>query len=176
VPLEQAVNGVENSIYISSTSSSDGGTNWTYSASVFQPIGGGQRGSLLRLREGPLFFAGFGSSLVVTTASGGTRIVSGLYAALSYDNGVTITYDTSVILPNSLSIAARWNTTSAPLQALSRTCESLRFPTKGITPGGRSAVASFVVLRHLTSSLIPSSSFTMSLFRQSASRSGHEHY
>ena len=39
--------------------SSDQGTNWTYSASMFQPIGGGQRVKLLRLKEGPLFLASF---------------------------------------------------------------------------------------------------------------------
>jgi hypothetical protein len=72
--------------------SADGGTNWTYSASVLQPIGGGQRGTLRKLQEGPLFFAGFATGLTVTNASGGTRLVSGLYAALSYDNGVTWPY------------------------------------------------------------------------------------
>ena len=35
----------------------DQGTNWTYSASGFQPIGSNQRLKLLRLKEGPLFFA-----------------------------------------------------------------------------------------------------------------------
>jgi len=72
--------------------SSDGGTNWTYSASGLPPIGSPQRATLLRLQEGPLCLASFASSLTVTTASGGTRTVSGLYAALSYDNGATWPY------------------------------------------------------------------------------------
>merc|ERR1711964_373280 len=37
--------------------SSDMGETWTYSASTFPPIGGGQRLVLMRLEEGPLFFA-----------------------------------------------------------------------------------------------------------------------
>jgi formylglycine-generating enzyme required for sulfatase activity len=69
--------------------SSDQGTNWTYSASIFQPIGGGQRVKLLRLKEGPLFLASFCSNMLITDASGGTRAVSGLFGALSYDDGVT---------------------------------------------------------------------------------------
>ena len=69
--------------------SSDQGTNWTYSASIFQPIGGGQRVKLLRLREGPLFLASFCSNMLITDASGGTRAVSGLFGAISYDDGVT---------------------------------------------------------------------------------------
>ncbi|MHC4620889.1 MAG: SUMF1/EgtB/PvdO family nonheme iron enzyme, partial [Planctomycetota bacterium] len=55
--------------------SSDMGESWTYSASVFPPIGGAQRHALLRLREGPLFFASPGPD--------------GIYAALSYDEGQT---------------------------------------------------------------------------------------
>jgi len=69
--------------------SADGGSNWVYSASIFPPIGGGQRGTMLRLREGPLFFAAFATGLQILDASGGSRPVSGLYAALSYDDGVT---------------------------------------------------------------------------------------
>jgi len=69
--------------------SADCGTNWTYHAGPFPPIGGGQRATLLRLREGPLFFASFASNLVVTTASGAPRQVSGLFAAVSLDNGAS---------------------------------------------------------------------------------------
>ncbi len=72
--------------------SSDEGTNWTYSASMFPGIGGGQRATMLRLKEGPLFFASFGTSMTITDASGGTRTVAGLFAALSYDDGATWPY------------------------------------------------------------------------------------
>ena len=69
--------------------SSDQGSNWTYSASIFQPIGGGQRVKLLWLKEGPLFLASFCVNKQITDASGGTRPVSGLFGAISYDDGVT---------------------------------------------------------------------------------------
>ena len=65
---------------------------WTYSASDFPPIGGGQRLVLLRLREGPLFFASFANGkppVMVTDASGTKRAVKGLFAAVSYDGGQT---------------------------------------------------------------------------------------
>ncbi len=68
--------------------SSDRGVTWTYSATEFPPIGGGQRLVLLRLREGPILFASFGK-VEVTDADGRTREVTGLYAALSYDDGET---------------------------------------------------------------------------------------
>jgi len=55
--------------------SSDMGVSWTYSASPFPPISGGQRLVLLRLREGPIFLASFGPN--------------GLFAALSLDDGET---------------------------------------------------------------------------------------
>jgi hypothetical protein len=66
----------------------DQGTNWTYSASGFQPIGSNQRLKLLRLKEGPLFFAAFCVNMPITDVSGGTRSVSGLFGAISYDDGV----------------------------------------------------------------------------------------
>lgn len=69
--------------------SHDGGTNWTYSASPFPAIGGGQRSTLLRLKEGPLFFASFGAGLTFTNDSGGTFIGAGLFAAVSFDDGVS---------------------------------------------------------------------------------------
>jgi hypothetical protein len=55
--------------------SSDMGKTWTYSASPFPPIGGGQRLVLMRLKEGPLFFASFGEN--------------GLFASISFDEGET---------------------------------------------------------------------------------------
>jgi len=59
------------------SNSIDFGTSWTYKASIFPPIGAGQRSVLLRLREGPLFFASFGDS--------------GLFGCVSYDDGATWT-------------------------------------------------------------------------------------
>jgi sulfatase modifying factor 1 len=55
--------------------SADRGRTWTYLASEFPPISSGQRLRLLRLREGPLLLCSFGES--------------GLFAALSYDEGET---------------------------------------------------------------------------------------
>jgi sulfatase modifying factor 1 len=69
--------------------SSDMGRTWTYSKSDFDPIGGGQRLVLMRLREGPLFFASFARRMKVLDASGKERHVSGLFGALSFDEGET---------------------------------------------------------------------------------------
>ena len=69
--------------------SSDLGNTWTYGASPFPPIGGGQRLILTRLREGPIFFASFARKINITDASGRQRPVSGLFAALSTDEGRT---------------------------------------------------------------------------------------
>lgn len=87
--------------------STDMGKTWTYSASPFQPIGGSQRAVLMRLREGPLLFISFGGEkiwdsprkttitrpggkdMTITDASGTQRAVSGMYAALSFDEGET---------------------------------------------------------------------------------------
>ena len=70
--------------------SSDMGRTWTYSASSFPPIGGGQRAVILRLREGPLLFVSFADRPVpVTDAAGVKRPVRGLFAAVSRDEGVT---------------------------------------------------------------------------------------
>jgi len=69
--------------------SSDMGKNWTYSASCFPPIGGGQRLVLLRLRQGPLFFASFAKDMTLTDAAGKQRHVSGLSGALSFDEAQT---------------------------------------------------------------------------------------
>ncbi|MHC4638965.1 MAG: SUMF1/EgtB/PvdO family nonheme iron enzyme, partial [Planctomycetota bacterium] len=71
--------------------STDGGKTFTYSQSEFPPVGGGQRLALLRLREGPLFFASFagGDGLEVTDTSGNKRTIRGLYTAISEDEGKT---------------------------------------------------------------------------------------
>ncbi len=82
--------------------SRDMGKTWEYSASEFPPINGGQRLVLMRLLEGPLLFASFTSSfrlpkdqdpllqgIEVTDAAGKKRIIFGLFAALSFDEGQT---------------------------------------------------------------------------------------
>jgi len=69
--------------------SSDMGKTWAYSASPFPPIGGGQRLVLRRLKEGPLFIASFAPQTTLKDAAGGERTGSGLYAALSFDEGET---------------------------------------------------------------------------------------
>jgi len=75
--------------------SNDMGKTWTYSASPFPPISGGQRLVLLRLKEGPIFFASFFGSrrepeyMSIIDASGKERLVTGLSGALSFDEGET---------------------------------------------------------------------------------------
>ncbi|MBM3334061.1 exo-alpha-sialidase, partial [Candidatus Sumerlaeota bacterium] len=67
--------------------SSDMGVTWTYSPSPFPPIGGGQRLVLMRLKQGPIFFASFTDAMTVTDVTDRERRISGLYAALSLDEG-----------------------------------------------------------------------------------------
>lgn len=69
--------------------STDLGQNWTYQASVFPPLGGGQRLVLQRLREGPLLLASFAAAQKIKDSAGQERTVSGLFGALSYDEGKT---------------------------------------------------------------------------------------
>ncbi|MCX7670923.1 MAG: glycoside hydrolase [Anaerolineae bacterium] len=69
--------------------SSDCGATWTYSASPFPPIGGGQRLVLLRLAEGPIFFASFARDMLLRDGAGKEHKASGLFAALSMDEGET---------------------------------------------------------------------------------------
>jgi sulfatase modifying factor 1 len=77
--------------------SADMGKTWTYSASPFQPIRGMQRAVLLRRREGPLLFISFCGAatqptkqdMLIRDISGKERPVSGIYAALSFDEGET---------------------------------------------------------------------------------------
>lgn len=78
--------------------SDDLGTTWTYRASPFPPIGGGQRLVLRRLQEGPLLFVSFTSAnrsnpeangMTFTDAAGREFTGHGLYAALSFDDGQT---------------------------------------------------------------------------------------
>ena len=78
--------------------SADGGGTWTYSASPFPPISSGQRLVLRRLREGPILLLSFTSAdrrqprahgLDFRDSEGGSFVGYGLYAALSFDDGVT---------------------------------------------------------------------------------------
>ena len=75
--------------------SADGGETWHYSASPFPPLSGGQRCVLLRLHEGPIFLASFTGErrnptpMPILDASGKERRVTGLFGALSYDDGET---------------------------------------------------------------------------------------
>jgi len=89
--------------------SKDMGKTWTYYPSKFPPVRGGQRCVLLRLREGPILYAGFTDradyqkvivdkarprfltkkGIVVTDAAGKERRVYGMFAAVSFDEGKT---------------------------------------------------------------------------------------
>lgn len=79
--------------------SADMGKSWTYAASEFPPIGGGQRLILYRLNEGPLLLIAFThhpeddlgdrQGMMFTDASGKAFKGYGMYAALSYDEGKT---------------------------------------------------------------------------------------
>jgi hypothetical protein len=72
--------------------SPDMGKTWQYSASEFQPISWGQRAVLLRLKEGPLFFAAFCHEMMIKDVSGNPRPVTGPFAAISVDQGNTWRY------------------------------------------------------------------------------------
>lgn len=75
--------------------SNNKGKTWTYSASMFPPIGGGQRLVLKRLQEGPILLVSFANPNRNDTRTGWTFVDSnekpfegiGLYAVLSYDEG-----------------------------------------------------------------------------------------
>jgi formylglycine-generating enzyme required for sulfatase activity len=69
--------------------STDVGQSWSYSKSIFTGIGGGQRATMLRLKEGPIFFASFAKNMTMADGAGETSACNGLYAALSFDEGKT---------------------------------------------------------------------------------------
>ncbi len=72
--------------------SHDMGRTWTYSASEFPPLGGGQRLILRRLQEGPILFVSFTDrrkGMIIPDAAGNQRRVFGMFAALSFDEGKT---------------------------------------------------------------------------------------
>jgi len=70
--------------------SADMGKTWTKTPSIFKDVGGGQRLAMMRLTEGPIVFAGFADrGILITDKSGARREVTGLYTALSEDEGET---------------------------------------------------------------------------------------
>lgn len=78
--------------------SDDLGETWTYQASPFPPIGGGQRLVLRKLSEGPLLLVSFTSEnrrnpeatpMEFIDQSGNRFQGHGMYAALSFDDGKT---------------------------------------------------------------------------------------
>lgn len=87
-----AING-----YMPKSISTDMGQTWTYSASPFPPISGGQRLVLIRLAEGPILFVSFTDprtlrkkkGMTFTDADGNEFTGTGMYAALSNDEGET---------------------------------------------------------------------------------------
>ncbi|MHC4574822.1 MAG: SUMF1/EgtB/PvdO family nonheme iron enzyme [Planctomycetota bacterium] len=75
------------------STSSDGGKTFVSVASEFPHVDGGQRLVLLRLREGPLFFASFADKgIMITDSTGQQREVRGLFGAISLDGGETWPY------------------------------------------------------------------------------------
>jgi hypothetical protein len=73
--------------------STDRGKSWTASPSIFAPITGGQRAVLIRLKEGPLFFASFAKDIhnfePISKGARPPRHVSSIFGALSFDDGKT---------------------------------------------------------------------------------------
>ena len=72
--------------------SNDMGETWEYSDGEFQPVSWGQRSVLLRLKEGPIFFASFCKDMMITNAAGKEHPVTGLFGAVSIDEGKTWPY------------------------------------------------------------------------------------
>ena len=74
--------------------SNDMGKTWTYSASEFPPISGGQRLILTRLQEGPILLVSFTHHPLRSSGEKGGMIINGvkkygIYGAVSYDEGKT---------------------------------------------------------------------------------------
>jgi formylglycine-generating enzyme len=62
--------------------------SWTYSASPFPGIHGGQRSSMIRAREGFIVFCSFANvPFDIPCAPSGSRSITGLYCAASSDEG-----------------------------------------------------------------------------------------
>jgi len=69
--------------------STDDGRTWSYSATPFPPIAGGQRPVLRRLKEGSLLLISFTPGSTFADQSGKEYEGHGMFAALSYDDGQT---------------------------------------------------------------------------------------
>jgi len=72
--------------------SNDMGKTWTYTPTEFPSVGGGKRLVLIKLQEGPLLMCAFANgepAVHVTDESGKKREVRGVFAALSYDGGLS---------------------------------------------------------------------------------------
>jgi hypothetical protein len=76
----------------------DNGKSWRYSLTDLPGIGGGKRCVFRRLKEGPLLLISFtkrksrknpNRGMKIIDAAGKARTVSGMYAALSFDDGRT---------------------------------------------------------------------------------------
>ena len=72
--------------------SDDMGKTWTYTPSDFPRISTGQRLVIRRLKEGPIFFAGFCRDMMIKNSAGEEHPVSGIYGAVSLDEGETWPY------------------------------------------------------------------------------------
>jgi formylglycine-generating enzyme required for sulfatase activity len=72
--------------------SADMGRTWTYAPSPFQSIHTGRRLALMRLKQGHLFIAAFCNQMMITDTSGAQRPITGLFAAISTDEGKTWPY------------------------------------------------------------------------------------
>ena len=78
--------------------STDMGKTWTYAASEFPPLAGGQRLALIRLSQGPIMLASFTDpsgqlenprGMLFSDTAGQQHRGYGLFAALSFDEGKT---------------------------------------------------------------------------------------
>jgi len=69
--------------------SNDGGRTWTYSASPFSPLGGGQRPVLRCLSEGPLLLISFTRRSTFRDKDDHEYSGKGMFAAISEDGGKT---------------------------------------------------------------------------------------
>ena len=74
--------------------SGDMGKTWRYQASPFPPISGGQRCTMIRLKEGPIVLVSFTHHPLRPPKDEdrmrlGGKIKSGMFAAVSYDEGKT---------------------------------------------------------------------------------------
>lgn len=75
----------------------DGGQTWSYRASPFPPVSGGQRLTMRRLKEGPVLLVSFTDpssakekqGMEFARADGSTFTGYGMFAAISYDDGET---------------------------------------------------------------------------------------